>query len=253
MSAVGAPKEVADLLSSHSLSGSGSLTVQIFSLLKELIVTINLCPGQMLSENEVAEALKASKTPVREALIRLQAIGLVEIVPKSGTYVTAVQIDRYIEACFMRLQLETGAVRRAAAQQGDWSTGLKMEGLLKKQEQALQAKQDQEFFLLDEALHQTFFDAAGVTGVWRLLRDSQAEVQRMRFLKRLHNIRRESEVIKEHKAIVAAIRNGSPDDAEAAMLIHIGPLEREVERLASNAELLEFIEGLNSRRFKHRA
>ena len=59
-------------------------------------------------------SLKASKTPVREALIRLEDAGLVTIVPKSGSFVAPIRIDRYIDACFIRLQLETGAVRRAA-------------------------------------------------------------------------------------------------------------------------------------------
>lgn len=171
---------------------------------------------------------------------------------KSGTYVTPIQVDRYIEACFARQQLEIGAVRRAATQQ-NWSTSLKMQSILQKQVQALEAGQDEAFFQLDQALHQTFFDAAGVSGVSTLIRDSQAEVNRMRYLKRLHNIRREGAVIEEHQAIVAAIRSGSADEAEAAMIRHIGPLEREVETLASHAGLLDFIEGLNSGRFKHRA
>lgn len=243
---------VSDLLKNKPLEAAGSLASQVFTLLKELIISLQLRPGQMISEKEVAEALNASKTPVREAMIRLQGIGLVKIVPKSGTYVTPIQVNRYIEACFARQQLEIGAVRRAAVQQ-NWSTSLKMQSILQKQVQALEAGQDEEFFQLDQALHQTFFDAAGVSGVSTLIRDSQAEVNRMRYLKRLHNIRREGAVIEEHQAIVAAIRSGSADEAEAAMIRHIGPLEREVETLASHAGLLDFIEGLNSGRFKHRA
>lgn len=246
------PLPVSDLLQNKPLEAAGSLASQVFALLKELIISLQLRPGQMISEKEVAEALNASKTPVREAMIRLQGIGLVKIVPKSGTYVTPIQVDRYIEACFARQQLEIGAVRRAATQQ-NWSTSLKMQSILQKQVQALEAGQDEEFFQLDQALHQTFFDAAGVSGVSTLIRDSQAEVNRMRYLKRLHNIRREGAVIEEHQAIVAAIRSGSADEAEAAMIRHIGPLEREVETLASHAGLLDFIEGLNSGRFKHRA
>lgn len=246
------PLSVSNLLQNKSLEAAGSLASQVFTLIKELIISLQLRPGQMISEKEVAEALNASKTPVREAMIRLQGIGLVKIVPKSGTYVTPIQVDRYIEACFARQQLEIGAVRRAAIQQ-NWSSTLQMQSILQKQVQALEAKDGEAFFHLDQALHQTFFDAAGVPGVSTLIRDSQAEVSRMRYLKRLHNIRREGAVIEEHRAIVAAIRSGSPDDAEAALIRHIGPLEREVEQLASHAGLLDFIEGLNSGRFKHRA
>ncbi|RVU84143.1 GntR family transcriptional regulator [Leucothrix sargassi] len=253
MPELGHTLHISDLLKGKTLDADGSLTAQVFNILKELIITIQLYPGQMLSEKDVAESLKASKTPVREAMIRLQSAGLVEIVPKKGTFVTPIKINRYIEACFIRLQLEIGAVKRAAQQRGDWNTTLKMESLLKKQEQALEQKQGQLFFQLDEELHQAFFDAAGVSGVWSVLKDTQGDVYRMRYLKRLHNIRRESAVIDEHRAIVDAIKNGSAEDAETAMIKHVGSLEGEVEELSSHADLLDFIETLNSGRFKHRA
>jgi len=246
------PVSVSELLKGKLLTDESSLTSQVFALLKDLIVTIKLYPGQLISEKEVAETLNASKTPVREAMIRLQGIGLVNIVPKSGTYVTPIQITRYIEACFTRLQLEVGAVRRAAANQSSWESVLKMENILQQQVAALGSGQDLEFFKLDEALHRAFFDAAGVSGVWNVVKDSQADVYRIRHLKRMHNIRREGQVIEDHRAIVAAIRNGSPDDAEAAMVNHIGSLEQEVETLASHTELLNFIEVLNSANQKNR-
>ena len=238
--------QVSDLLKGKTLNSDESLTSQVYDLLKEQIISIKLYPGQMLSEMEVAESLQASKTPVREAMIRLQGSGLVKIVPKKGTFVTPIQIDRYIEACFIRLQLEVGAVRRASLQKGNWNVTIKMDRLLKEQETALAEKKDQLFFQLDEDLHQAFFDAAGVSGVWKTLKDTQGDVYRMRYLKRLHNIRRESAVIKEHRAIVEAIKSGSPDDAELAMIEHVGSLEGEVEELSSHADLLTFIETLNS-------
>ena len=246
------PSSISTLLAEKSLDDTSSLTSQVFALLKDLIVTIKLYPGQLISEKEVAETLNASKTPVREAMIRLQGIGLVNIIPKSGTYVTAIQLSRYIEACFVRLQLEVGAVRRAAANQSSWESVLRMENILKQQAAALEAGRDLEFFRLDEALHKAFFDAAGVSGVWKVVKDSQADVYRIRHLKRLHNIRREGQVIEEHKAIVAAIRGGLPDEAESAMVNHIGSLEQEVETLASHTDLLNFIDVLNSASQKNR-
>lgn len=240
------PISIAELLKDKTLDDESALTAQVFTLLKDLIITVQLHPGQLISEKEVAETLRASKTPVREAMIRLQGIGLVRIVPKSGTYVTPIQITRYIEACFIRLQLEIGAVRRAAEQQNSWESILKMESILSQQAAALEANEKLEFFRLDEALHKAFFDAAGILGVWDVVKDSQADVYRIRHLKRLHGIRREGAVIKEHTAIVAAIRGGSADAAEKAMLDHIGSLEQEVEELAAHSNLLNFIEVLNN-------
>ena len=107
-------QSVPDLLRDVRFDADKTLVSQIFEIIRRLIITVRLRPGQKISENDISEALRASKTPVREALIRLEDAGLVTIVPKSGTFVAPIRIDRYIDACFVRLQLETGAVRRAA-------------------------------------------------------------------------------------------------------------------------------------------
>ena len=73
------PVELTHLLSDVSLNSEETLVSQIHRALLELIVSLKLQPGQLVSEKEVAESLNASKTPVREALIRLENSGLVQI------------------------------------------------------------------------------------------------------------------------------------------------------------------------------
>ncbi|MGQ7846575.1 GntR family transcriptional regulator [Granulosicoccus sp. 3-233] len=231
-----------ELLDGVSLSGEESLTTQIHGLLWQLIVTFQLKPGQMISEKELSRLFKASKTPVREAIIRLEEAGLVNIVPKSGTYVSPVRIGTYIEACFIRLQLEIGAVRRAAAYSREGSNLGELDAIMKQQTAALESDDQQTFFALDEGLHATFFRMAGVPGAWDVLRRTQAEVYRIRHLKRAHRIRRGEKVLADHHRIVEAIRLGDADLAEKALVEHIGPLEGEIRELSTNTELLQFIE-----------
>ena len=87
---------VSDLLEGVVLDPKESLVKQIYAILWELIVNISLKPGQAMSEKEISDALKASKTPVREAIIKLEETGLIRVVPKSGTYVSPISLDRYI-------------------------------------------------------------------------------------------------------------------------------------------------------------
>ena len=237
---------VSELLEGVVLDPKEGLVQQIYAILMELIVTIQLKPGQIMSEKEISESLKASKTPVREALIKLEDTGLVRVVPKSGTYVSSISLERYIEACFTRLQLEVGAVRRAAERNNDLRGVLNLESMISRQVKALADGDDALFFQYDEALHQAFFEMAGVPGVWQQVKKSQADVYRIRHLKRIYNIRREAQVIEDHKAIVAAIRAGSCDDAEAALVKHIGSLESEIDTLSAHPELLDYIEVLNA-------
>ena len=102
------------------------------------------------------------------------------------------------------------------------------------------------FFSLDELLHRTIFDVAGVSGAWETVKRSQADVDRIRHLKRIFNIRRGGQVIEEHMAIVGAIRAGSPDGAERAIVAHLGSLEAEIDGLSQHPILLDYIESLNA-------
>lgn len=219
---------------------------QIHRILWDLITTTRLLPGQLLSEKELSESLNASRTPVREALIRLEEAGLVYVVPKSGTYVTPVRISTYIEACFIRLQLETGAVRRAAERFADYQSNDDLSGIIDLQTEALKDDDYSRFFRLDEKLHESIFRIAGIAGVWKVLRRTQSEVYRIRHLKREYQLRHGTKVLKAHRQIVDSISASDPDAAEAAMIEHLGPLEREIEQLTAFPELLKFIEQQNS-------
>lgn len=239
-------KLFSELFSDVSLSSDDSMVNQIYQLLWDLITTARLLPGQLLSEKELSESLNASRTPVREALIRLEDAGLVYVVPKSGTYVTPVRISTYLEACFIRLQLEIGAARRAAERATHYTADEDLDAIIEQQTQALTDNDYSRFFQLDENMHEAIFRMAGVSGVWHVLRRTQSEVHRIRHLKREYQLRHGATVLEAHKQIVSSIGSGDPDAAEAAMIEHLGPLEREIEQLASFPELIRFIEQQNS-------
>lgn len=234
------------VLTRITLDPEEPLVLQIYRILWDAIVTLEILPGQLVSEKEIALALKASKTPVREALIRLEDVGLVTVVPKSGTYVTPIRIDAYIQGCFSRLQLETGAVRRASARSGIEQHVIQLETILQQQRVAWDAEDYVEFASLDETLHKAFFDVAGLSGVWHFLQKTQADVNRIRHLKRFSGIRRGNQVIEQHRSIIDAIKAGDADAAGDALVAHIGSLESEIEKLTQYPELLAFIENQNT-------
>ncbi len=242
------PKPLRELLADVELASEGSLGAQVYALLWDLIVTVQLPPGQPLSENEVADLLKASKTPVREAFIRLQDNGLVEVVPKSGTYVSPIRVNRFIEATFIRLRLETGAVVRAAEHHADFASQIRLESCIHEQKAALKAKDYLEFFELDEKFHRAIFAMAGLPGAWETMRQTQSEFYRVRHLRRLLEIRRTERVLDHHVAIAKAIREGDAAKAERAMSMHLGSVENKVDELSARPEILAFIEELNGSR-----
>ncbi len=238
-------RPIAEVLA-EGLSGSGSLVDQAYTLLRRQIVSLALPPESPLVEQEVASALKISKTPVREAIIRLSHEGLVQVIPKSGSYVTAISLDRYFEACFIRMQLETGCVKRLAASGIGMADQVKLKALLTEQERALGDNDDARFFELDEELHRQFFAFAGLPGAWELLQTAKAEIDRVRHLKRHFGIRQRRLVIQEHTAIVDAIIARDPDAAERALLDNIGATDDEMSSISENPLLLRTIDDLNT-------
>src|SRR3954452_16387386 len=88
---------------------------QAYAALRAAIVGAQLEPGRRLSENQLAELIGVSRTPVRDALARLRDERLVAIVPQLGTFVTFIDEEAGADAHFVREALEVGAVRIAAA------------------------------------------------------------------------------------------------------------------------------------------
>lgn len=179
------PPSVTQLLAHAQLDMDQNISFQIFDILRDLIVTVRLRPGQRLSEKEIAAALSASKTPVREALIRLDEIRLVRIVPQSGTYVTKISVNRYRTACFIRLQLELGAVRGAAEAPDPMHDISALDDLLDRQAQAMAQEDYDAFFDLDQAFHLQLFVMAGFADAWLTARRTQFDVNRARHIRRM--------------------------------------------------------------------
>lgn len=238
-------RPLAEVLDPDDLSGQGSLVDQVYALLRKLIINLSLPPEFALVEQDVASELNVSKTPVREAIIRLAREGLVNVVPKSGSYVTPVSLDRYLEACFVRTQLEVGCVRRLATQGVKLADQVRLRAHIAEQEEALRKNDDSGFFESDESLHRCLFDLAGLSGVWPMMNFAKAELDRVRHLKRQFGIRQRRLVIEEHVALIKAIIDRDPVKAEQALLENIGAVEDEITSISEHPQLLRTIQDLN--------
>ena len=93
------------------------LTERVGERLREAIVTGELKLGEQVSEAQLAVRLEVSKTPVREALLRLKSEGLVEVHPQRGTFVFRLDPDQVGQLCRYRAMIETAALREAMALQ----------------------------------------------------------------------------------------------------------------------------------------
>src|SRR5690348_13584058 len=91
---------------------------RVYRYAKEAILSRRLGAHDLLTEGELADAVGVSRTPVREALLRLQAEGLVQLLPKRGALILPVTLDEVADVLETRRIVETYAVRKAIAAPG---------------------------------------------------------------------------------------------------------------------------------------
>lgn len=197
----------------------GSTRGQVYGRLREAIVTGEMEPGRQLSENELANWLGVSRTPVREALVRLRDDRLVEIVPQLGTFVARISLDAVQDAQFIREALECAAVR-LAAEQADASDIAALEGIIRRQDEVCEAGDFARFYVLDDELHGALCELSGHGIAWAVAQRANGHLNRVRRLS-LPQPRYLEEMVAEHRLVVEAVGRGDPDAAETALRHHL--------------------------------
>lgn len=191
----------------------------VYDALRDGIVTLELAPGRRLSESELAGRLGVSRTPVREALVRLRDDRLVEIVPQLGTYVARISDAAVADAQFVREALECAAIR-IAAERVTPADVTRLGRILDRQADVRDADDPDGFYALDDELHAALCAISGHAVVWALAGRANGHLNRIRRLS-LPQPRYLAAMVAEHHAVVAAVADGDPDAAEAALRHHL--------------------------------
>jgi GntR family transcriptional regulator, rspAB operon transcriptional repressor len=210
-------------------TSGGATSDRVYLALREAIISAELAPGLKLSENELAGELGVSRTPVREALARLRDERLVAIVPQLGTFVTLISTGAVADAEFVREALECAAIARAVSLVGHEELE-ELQSNLTAQEQARTVGNERTFDLLDEDLHRRLCDYSGHSIAWALSRRANGHLDRVRRLS-LPDATYLSEMLAEHRDIVAALAAGDGPAAEAALRHHLRMVPSYLPRL----------------------
>jgi DNA-binding GntR family transcriptional regulator len=193
---------------------------QIYTDLRHLIIDLTLRPGTVLSKNDIAERFSVSQTPVREAMILLEEEGLVDIFPQSRTEVSHIDVQSAREAHFLRLSVEI-EVARTLAESIDDAGLARLGARIAAHETELRADNQTGFKLADNAFHEEMLHLAGVQGLTQVIDRRRGHYDRIRGLY-LRLQERRKIVIKEHRAILKALKSHDSAAAEAAVRAHLG-------------------------------
>lgn len=192
---------------------------QIYAALREAILDLRLVPGTPVSENLICQQTVVSRTPVREALIRLAQEELIAIFPQRGSHVAPIRIQKVIEGTFVRESLETSTLRLASECWTDDHLAA-AEAIIELQRTHAAAGDHVKFFREDENFHRHFAIVAGIGGVTQIIGDAATHVIRVRRL--AHPVPGYMQrAISEHEAVLAGMRKGAVDQAITAMRKHI--------------------------------
>ncbi|GBD47916.1 GntR family transcriptional regulator [Methylopila sp. Yamaguchi] len=214
------------------------VTRQLTRALRNAIVTMQLRPGEMISEQEIATRYGVSRSPVREAFIRLGDAGLLRIRPQRGTLVVKISRMAVENARFVREAIECAVVREAA-QRVDREARVLLKASLKRQSSAVAARDGAALFALDEDFHRLLAGVAGRTAAWDVLEDVKAQMDRVRYIDMAEAVPM-AIVAAHHTAIAEAVIAADPDAAESAMRAHLTLILESMPRLAAaHAELFE--------------
>ncbi|MCA0423012.1 MAG: GntR family transcriptional regulator [Proteobacteria bacterium] len=192
---------------------------QVFNSLRDDIIALRLEPGLVLSRAELQARFGLSSTPVRDALIRLQNEGLVEIYPQHATKVAPIDLALAREAQFLRRSVELELVRSLALKQ-DMALNSQLKRLIQQQVAFADLNEFEAFAAADQAFHRTMYEALGIGALWHLVRQRGGHIDRLRRL-HLPVDGKMHEIIAAHNRIADAIVAGNADSAQSAMREHL--------------------------------
>ena len=206
-----------------------TMGVQIHGYLRREIITGHLLPRTPLSEQELAQRFGVSRTPVREALIKLAEESLVETYPQYGSFVSPITISEVLDNQFVREAIECSAIERAIERAGKDEIR-EINRIMDRQAMLEGAGDDEAFFAADEQLHEFFLSLAGHPQAWRVVVNAKAQLDRVRHLTiRLPS--KLSSVIAEHRVVVDRFIAGDRAGAVEAMRTHLRGVFRSIEIL----------------------
>ena len=208
---------------------------EVYEQLKRDIAGFTLIPGDRFTENEVSERLGVSRTPVRQALTRLQQEGYVEVMFRSGWRILPFNFEQFEQLYDLRMVLETAAVHRLCgdslkhAGQVD-STLIDELAAIWLVPEAQRSTDTAQVSQWDEAFHSTLVAATGNSEMVRVHRDV---TERIRIIRRLDFTKqaRIDATYAEHGDILKAIQKKRGEAAAMLLRAHIETSQAEVRKI----------------------
>lgn len=189
-------------------------------MLKSNIISMELVPGAMVSENELAAQMGLSRTPVREALMDLAQYQVVDVLPQRGSRISLIDYALVEESRFVRQVLEVAIMpqvcqRATGADIAQLRQNVRLQALT--QEPEMSGSLD--LMELDDAFHQMLFHIAQKENAYKMLGGMTIHFDRVRVL--ALDVVKDRKIIEDHQLICEAIAQRDVEKAKALMMTHL--------------------------------
>ena len=225
-----------------------SIQTLVYEELKRNIMSMKLEPGQTMSTQEITTKLNVSRTPVREAFLRLQSEGLVEMIPQRETMVSKISLKRVEQEKFIRECLEMGVIRKFMDKSG-CEVEENMAELIQLQKKCGEEKDFVGFLEADDQFHKVLFDVTGQEMAWETIASRNGHYNRLRIL----YVQRDTamqESIEQHHKIATLLESGSREEAARALSSHVRRLD--IDEAGLIAQYPDYFESEGERSWENR-
>ena len=199
------------------------LREMVYEELKMQILKGSIIPGTRMMEVELAEEMGVSRTPIREAIRKLEREGLVTIEPRRGAYASMISTEDMVEILEVRQDLEGLAAYFAADRMNDEQMK-ELKEVSNNYNKAVKQGVMEDMIKYDTRFHHIIVESCRNKILMQMIEQLQELVLRFRYIY-YDNFRRAENMPEEHEAIISAIAEGNADKARAAADIHIERLK----------------------------
>ncbi|MTI62053.1 MAG: GntR family transcriptional regulator [Firmicutes bacterium] len=191
------------------LSNQASFNIgdNVYYTLRKNILSLNLKPGEALSIKDISEKLNVSRSPVRDALIKLEKEGLVNIIPQKGTIVSKIDLKRVAEERFLRESLEENTIKLfvSVCKESDIQI---LRHCIEMQQQSIKDNDYMSFLKYDDNFHSVFFKSTDKNMCWEIIQSMSGHYKRIRLMS-LWDKKILSNVVVQHLEVIEKICNNN--------------------------------------------
>ncbi|WP_283680461.1 GntR family transcriptional regulator [Lentilactobacillus sp. Marseille-Q4993] len=197
-----------------------SLQDRAYDTIYESIISLDLLPGQRVSDRDFEVQLEMSRTPIREAMLRLTRNGLLKSVPQSGTFITKINLGKTLDARYVRQTLERKVIGEVVSNHSNELVE-DLELLIFEQRRAANRNELKSFFNFDDKFHESFYTASNHANIWHWLLTLSSDLNRFRSLRLADKNLSLSPLLQEHEELLAAVKNNDAEEADKVIQSHL--------------------------------